>query len=85
MTLDPPDMEVLLRLGPPRHYVARLGAGGWSEAWGWSESEAVANLARALIEDPPEHLPLSGVDALPRVVAWLQSGYDVPIIDSPEP
>lgn len=68
--------------GPPRHYVARLGVTGWSEAWGWSETEAVSNLARALANDPPGHVPISLLGDIPGLIAWLHSGYDVPTLGS---
>jgi len=81
MTLTVPTVTVVLYLGPPRHYVARLGVTGWSEAWGWSEAEALTNLARLLIADSAEHLPPSLVGRLAGVIAWLQSGYDLPILE----
>lgn len=81
MTRTAPTVTVVLYRGPPRHYVARLGVTGWSEAWGWSEAEALTNLAHLLIADSAEHLPPSLVGRLAGVIAWLQSGYDLPILE----
>lgn len=82
MTMDAPVVEVIFCPDSPQHYVARFGRDGWSEAWGWSETEALRNLARALADAHPDDVPISRQFAARGMIAWLRSGYDVPIVET---
>jgi hypothetical protein len=73
MTPDRPDVRLLYRAGPPAHYVARLGATGSSEGWGWTEAEALTSLALAVLRDPPADAPPGVTRDLSSVIAWLAS------------
>ena len=80
--LGSPAVQMVFCLGPPQHYVARLGVTGWSEAWGWTETEALTGLARVIVGEAVEQVPPWLTHDLAGVRDWLRSGYDVPVLEA---
>ena len=81
MAADPPDVHLLYNPGPPEHYTARLGRTGWTEGSGFTEPEALASLARAVIDDPSMKLPQAVPRDVPSVVAWLATANSEATLD----
>lgn len=76
-------VSVLYYSRPPQHYVARLGATGWCEGWGWTVDEAVEDLARVIADVgvPPVGPAVAPIDH-PRLVAWLRRHVGEPVLAS---
>ena len=81
MGADPPDVHLLYTPGPPEHYTARLGRTGWTEGWGFTEPEAFASLARAVLDNPSMRLPQAVSRDVPSVVAWLATARSDATLD----
>jgi hypothetical protein len=65
-------VSLFYRPGPPAHYVARLGADGQLQGWGWDERQALDDLARLVFEYPPPELAAELTSSLVRIARWLE-------------
>ena len=74
-------MHPLYNPGAPKHYTARLGRTGWTEGSGFTEPEALASLARAVIDDPSMKLPQAVARDVPSVVAWFATANSEATLD----
>jgi len=81
MAADPPDVHLLYSPGPREHYTARLGRTGWTEGSGFTEPEALASLARAVIDDQSMKLPQAVARDVPSVLAWLATANSEATLD----
>ena len=81
MAADPPDVHLLYSPGPPEQYTARLGRTGWTEGCGFTEPEAFAGLARAVLDDPSVKLPQAVPRDVESVAAWLATASSAATLD----
>lgn len=81
MAADPPEVHLLYSPGPPEHYTARLGRTGWTEGWGFTEPEAFASLARAVLDDPSVKRPQAVSRDVESVAAWLATASSEATLD----
>lgn len=84
--VNSPMLEVVTlkyRPSAPSHYVARLGTGGWFEAHGWTEDDAVLGLAEAIREadETPAWIPAELVTDTQRLVGLLRERAGTPLLD----
>jgi hypothetical protein len=75
-----PLVTVHHRSGASNHYVARVADRGALEGWGRSPGEAIGDLARAIADAGPPHLPRSGFADVSALAGFLRAAAG-PVLD----
>jgi hypothetical protein len=74
---------LLYRSAEPSHYLARLGTTAWFDGHGWTEEEALAELARSILEaDPsPRGIPADVLTETAKLTGYLRNRAGMAILD----
>jgi hypothetical protein len=76
-------VTLLYHADEPQRYVARLGATGWYEGWGWTVDQALEDLARVGRDvGLPDLLPTAARADESKLVAWLRRRAGEPVLAS---